>query len=64
MSDRLSSAFWKRFAIDPNNDLRAICNLCNDSVSRETTKSITTTNMREHLNKIKLIPNNHYLPLS
>ena len=64
MSDRLSSAFWKRFAIGPNNDLRAICNLCNDSVSRETTKSITTTNMREHLNKIKLIPNNHYLPLS
>ena len=49
MSDRLSSAVWKRFAIDPNNDLLAICNLCNDSVSRGTTKSITTTNTREHI---------------
>ena len=51
MSDRLSSAVWKRFAIDPNNDLRAVCNLCNDSVSPGTIKSKTTSNMREHLRR-------------
>ena len=41
------SDVWNHFHVDPTNDSRAICRICNKSFSRDG-KSHNTTNLRKH----------------